>query len=1274
MADFFREQLDYILFFYGLGFILLSVVCFILWRDKRQRLPWIWFGLFGLTHGVHEWLDIIAVNFALGRFLGAAHSLFLVASFLFLLEFGRSGERAVSGRGPDRKIFVLLLAFTALGGLAGYSGLNATARYVLGMTGGLWTARVLFIESRSLEGGGRRWLLAGCAAIGLYAVTATVATEAPFFPASFIHSNSFLLALGFPIQFLRGVIAISVTVSIWVYSQKELAVKEPDLYVAKPRHIFRPVIILAVIIAAGWLFTIITGDHARDEEAREGRLFLSALSSHLSHVMKSTMQLTEERANSPSIIRALLTGRPGDMKEARSILDHCKMDGECTMPACCVLDRDGRLLLSCARGDAAFVHELYRAPGLIKKVLAGKRDGFFIAGKPTEAPRYFTASPVRDGEGRVIGATVVDQPLGDIEASFRERIYCFLVDREGTVFMSGREGALMRSLWLSGHVPAAGDRAGKDGPLMPEEPWSGKYASMNGSRFLASRQHLGSEGWSLIYLGSINHIRNYRLFSIFVTFVFCNITIGFFWATYFTRESAVKLEKLVKERTTELSGSNTLLQQEINERMLAEKAIEQVNHQKELILKAAGEGIYGLDLEGCTTFANPAAARMIGWGINELIGKRQHDIMHHSRPDGTGYPAEECPIYAVLRDGVTRHVSDEVFWRKDGTSFPVEYVSTAIMEEGVIKGAVVVFNDITESKRAEEHRHMYTTKLEKYAVELDKRNSDLKSVEGELRRYREHLEHLISKRTAELIKTNENLQNEIAGRKRVEAELQESKHFVQRILDTTPNLLYIYDVIEKRNVYTNREVAELLGYTTVEIKKMGSELFNAILHPEDANKVEEHHGRFFSAKDAGVLEVEYRMRRADGQWRWLHSCDVVFSRTPDGRVRQILGVAEDITERKIADEILKHSEERFRKLSMEFNTLLDAIPDALMLLSPDMKVMWANNSAGTILGRDVAGLAGQYCHELWQGRLEPCDKCAALECFGSGKIEASQSVTADGRLWSVRAFPMKDDDGKVGNVVVLTCDITEKITLQAEALRAGQLAALGELAAGMAHEINNPVSSIINYAQIILDENEDIKAVKDEVSARIIKEGERIAGIIRSLLSFARDRKEGKCPVEVRGILSDSLALAEAQLRKDGIRLDVNLSRDLPGIFAHAQQIQQVFLNIINNARYALNQKYAGAHEEKKFEIYGEEMTFDNTRYARIRFFDRGTGIPSGIIDKVMNPFFSTKPSGQGTGLGLSISHGIISDHGGRITIDSMEGNFTRVTIDLPAVQKEEGA
>jgi PAS domain S-box-containing protein len=165
--------------------------------------------------------------------------------------------------------------------------------------------------------------------------------------------------------------------------------------------------------------------------------------------------------------------------------------------------------------------------------------------------------------------------------------------------------------------------------------------------------------------------------------------------------------------------------------------LENLRRQHQLILNAIGEGVYGVDLQGNATFINPAGAQMIGWEIHELIGKSMHDVLHHSRLDHTPYPKHTCPIYAAFKDGVVHRVTDEVFWRKDGTSFPVEYISTPMHDEqGKLIGAVVTFQDITQRKWAEAVLHRANEELElkvrERTTELYQANEQLKEL-SELR-------------------------------------------------------------------------------------------------------------------------------------------------------------------------------------------------------------------------------------------------------------------------------------------------------------------------------------------------------------------------------------------------------------------------------------------------------------------------------------------------------------------------------------------------------------
>lgn len=374
---------------------------------------------------------------------------------------------------------------------------------------------------------------------------------------------------------------------------------------------------------------------------------------------------------------------------------------------------------------------------------------------------------------------------------------------------------------------------------------------------------------------------------------------------------------------------------------------------------------------------------------------------------------------------------------------------------------------------------------------------------------------------------------------------------------------------------------------------------------------------------------------------------------------------EEIIERKAAVEALQKSENKYRNLSQEFDALLNGIPDNLIQLSPDLKMMWVNKAAAAVFGKDVSDLTGQYCYSRCCNIFSPCENCPTLRSFNSGKEETAEISTSEGQIWDIRAFPIRDESEKVKSVIELARDITEKVNLQAGSTRTRHLASLGELAAGVAHEINNPINNILNYAQILIDEFEEEKRDSD-VARRITKDADRIATIVRSLLSFARIRKEEKSFIYLHEIISDMLSLTSAQIRKDGINLKVNIPSEPIRIPVHPQQIQQVFLNIISNSRYALNEKYPGTHENKILDISYEEITLNNKPHVRIIFNDCGTGISNDIIDKIINPFFSTKPNRIGTGLGLSISHGIISEHGGKLMINSVEGEFTRITIDLP--------
>ncbi len=288
-----------------------------------------------------------------------------------------------------------------------------------------------------------------------------------------------------------------------------------------------------------------------------------------------------------------------------------------------------------------------------------------------------------------------------------------------------------------------------------------------------------------------------------------------------------------------------------------------------------------------------------------------------------------------------------------------------------------------------------------------------------------------------------------------------------------------------------------------------------------------------------------------------------------------------------------------------------------------------------------------------------------MVCLGLITI-VNELATAEHNKYSV-----SKNGKKIVGAIGIVRDITEKTKFQNEAIRSRQLAILGELSATVAHEVNTPINSITNCAQMLCAELETKNIDVDKgLLYIIINESDRITNVIKSLLLFAGDNEKSTDYYNVKDLLLDVITLTRIELKRDGIEVKTDLDFVMPEIVAHPQQIQQVFFNIINNAQDALSEKYSGFHENKIIELKGRNVTRDNRSYAQIEFCDHGIGIPADKINNVMITFFTTKPRGKGTGLGLSITNKIIRDHDGELKIESVEGEHTKVIILLPVDKK----
>jgi signal transduction histidine kinase len=357
-------------------------------------------------------------------------------------------------------------------------------------------------------------------------------------------------------------------------------------------------------------------------------------------------------------------------------------------------------------------------------------------------------------------------------------------------------------------------------------------------------------------------------------------------------------------------------------------------------------------------------------------------------------------------------------------------------------------------------------------------------------------------------------------------------------------------------------------------------------------------------------------------------------------------------------------DQQLNMFTARWEKIFIAIQDPALVVSNNNRILEANPAtcaAAKKLRNEVIGQ--KVCDILHGGHGE--NPCPLEQFIGSQKTQITETeLHGLHGTYMLTVSPLVEENGEINATFLLARNLTEEEVVRAEAIRTAQLATIGELASGVAHEINNPINGIINYAQIILDAPEDLEAADN--LQNIISEGKRIAWIISNLLDFARRREETLAPSRLEKIVSNSLQLVAHLLKKDGISCSVNIDESLPTLMCNEQQLQQVVLNMISNARYALNMRFQQPCPQKQLEIKGELQKQGETMFIKLMFIDNGIGIAPEIRNRLFDPFFSTKPKGEGTGLGLSISHGLVRDHGGTIRVQSKVGEWTKFIINLP--------
>jgi len=626
------------------------------------------------------------------------------------------------------------------------------------------------------------------------------------------------------------------------------------------------------------------------------------------------------------------------------------------------------------------------------------------------------------------------------------------------------------------------------------------------------------------------------------------------------------------------------------------------------ILNNAGEGIYGLDLEGYTTFANKAAEEILGYSFEEMQNTPQHDLIHHHYPDGKKYPRKDCGIYSVLQEGGTRKDKNEVFWHKDGHAIPVEYTSAAIAEpSGKPTGAVVVFRDVTEERKIQEEKETLFSNL------------------------------LASER-----------------------DLKERQLYLNTVQDTMVDGLVV--ISEKGTIRSvNKATLNIFGYSETElVGKNIKMLMKGEVHDSHdqylANHVETGKGNIIGI---GPREVEGYNK--SGQKVDLELA--VNKATVDGQL-SFVGSLRDITTRKSAEKkmlqyasIIENSINEVYFIDSETFRIIDTNKSARDNLGYEAHEM----NKMTVL--DVKP---EFSRKSFSKLVAPLKKGK----LGRVRLE-TKHLRKDGTTYDVGVTLQLSSLEEKPIIVAMLEDITIEKVAAEQLRRAQKMESIGNLAGGIAHDFNNLLTAIQGGLQLLEMSQPNMSEEDREFLDLAKKASIRGADLTHRLLAFSRNQPLHAKSVEINKLITEALPLLK-QSMTELIEVKFHPGKKDAFVNIDASELDNALLNIAINAAGAMPKGGAFTIEVGSKRItrkISNGKSIKPGNYVFIALSDTGCGMTRETLDKVFEPFFTTKEVGKGTGLGLSMVYGFVKQSGGYVTVYSEPNQGTTFNIYLPEIK-----
>ena len=534
----------------------------------------------------------------------------------------------------------------------------------------------------------------------------------------------------------------------------------------------------------------------------------------------------------------------------------------------------------------------------------------------------------------------------------------------------------------------------------------------------------------------------------------------------------------------------------------------------------------------------------------------------------------------------------------------------------------------------------------------------------------------VEERTAELLAANERLKQEIAQREDTEKALRESLHSYRALyeqsraaeeiygslLSSTPDAVVVYDM-EGRVQYVNDSFTRMFGWTRPEV------VGRQVDFVPDSQK-EPTMAVLQAIVEGGVpcsgLETKRRTKAG-------HLLDVHISgaryHDAEGNPAGVFVMIRDIGERKRAENDLRQSEEKYR-------TIIENIEEGYYEVDPEGNIAFCNESLAKIVGYARTELIGMNCRALVE-EARARTMCQDLKwVFRTGRsmeVNGWELVTKDGniRLIEASVSPIKTLDGSPSGFRGIVRDITRRKTLEDQLYQAQKMEAIGTLAGGIAHDFNNILYAIMGYTELALDDTVVESRLHSNLS-QILGATHRAKDLVKQILTFSRQQEQERRPMQIESIAKETVKFLRATLPST-IEIRLNIGSKLGMVVADPTQMHRVLMNLSTNAAHAMRDR-GGVMTVNLDQIridseYGaRHLELLPGAYQRLTVGDQGHGMTPEVVERIFEPYYTTKEPGEGTGLGLAVVHGIVTSHEGVITVNSEPGMGSNFTVYLPVL------